>query len=554
MKPKQLAATACVVIGPTDLTGQVMSALNEKGVKTRCFPSSIPPQKIGGACADEKRIKLIAIFTRGLPDFGISLIRGCKDAFGGAPIQIFQEGEKQKRETALLKDFGVQFVHSELAVSVSTAMNILRKRCEGDESLPDITTPYRHRVKLDAGIETLLADIADSGGVDDAEDIRAEKRDEKPAVLKDTAGTPIHRFPTREERKLKASEPKREPPPLPAKQGEVKQKAPRKVQKPPKKVSVPRHLRKHPHLPNDLAEPVKDWRPILKRVKQAMANARYVIIDPVQALPMPGQPRVYFHEASLKELADSIAEIGQFVPGIIRRVPRKGGVEYQVLDGERRWRAVMYAKVNVYKAMLVEIDDEAAPFVIASIANFNREGHTHLEISDAIERLHVGLGMPMPEVAKMYGIVVGWAYQLHQLQKLHPLIRNLLDPNLKRRERLGLIAAIAISKGDLTVQEEALKKYQRGEVTLKGLRRYMLDVSEKTGTYIRRRRKEPARILESALRQAGAISRMGKDLGDFLREGDNLKMLTQSEGGVEKIIATLQGATEALAICRTFIK
>lgn len=552
MKPKQPVATACVVIGPTDLTGQVMSALNEKGVKTRCFPSSIPPQKIGGACADEKRIKLIAIFTRGLPDFGISLIRGCKDAFGGAPIQIFQEGEKQKRETALLKDFGVQFVHSELAVSVSTAMNILRKRCEGDESLPDITTPYRHRVKFDAGIETLLADIADSGDVDDAglEDVR----EEKPAVPKDAVNVAIHRFPTREKRKLKASEPKREPPPSPAKQREVKQKASRKVQKPPKKVSVPRHLRKHPHLPNDLAEPVKDWRPILKRVKQAMANARYVTIDPVQALPMPGQPRVYFHEASLKELADSIAEIGQFVPGIIRRVPRKGGVEYQVLDGERRWRAVMYAKVDVYKAMLVEIDDEAAPFVIASIANFNREGHTDLEKSDAIERLHVGLGMPMPEVAKMYGIAVGWAYQLHQLQKLHPLIRNLLDPNLKRRERLGLIAAIAISKGDLTVQEDALKKYQRGEVTLKGLRRYMLEVSEKAGTYIRRRRKEPSRILESALSQVGAILRMSKDLGDFLREGDNLKILAQSEGATEKVVGTLQSATEAIAVSCSLMK
>lgn len=525
MKPKvQKKMTECVVIGPTDFAGQVMAQLNQRDHPTRCFPPGIPSENLRKACDSDTGIKLVAVFTRGLPDHGKSLIHVCKSAFGdGVPIQVFQEGRDRPTEASIIK-CGAQYVHSEMAISLHTAVGILKRRCEGDESLGAITVPRQYR----APSPTITFDPV--SGRDGPE---SEDDDE----ILDDSGDRGRGVTSQKQTRSSASA-------LPA--GSTKPSCERAAEP-----SVPKSLLIKPAAISSAGSigSGKVWKAILDRVKQAMANAEYIIIHPSKALPMPDQPRAYFNEESLQELAVSISEIGQFVPGIVRRFTGNGNAEYQVLDGERRWRAITLANIGIYKAMLVEIDDEAAPFVIASIANFNREGHTHIEISDAIERLHVGLGMPMPEVAKMYGIAEGWAYQLHQLQKLHPQIRNMLDSHLSRRKRLGVIAAIAIAKGDVSVQEKALEKYQSGAITLKGLRQYMVDLSEESGTYIRKRRRKPSRIAESALRQAGSLLRGGLDLAGYLGSADTLRLLSQRDGAGEEVADILKKAVEEIERC-----
>lgn len=252
-------------------------------------------------------------------------------------------------------------------------------------------------------------------------------------------------------------------------------------------------------------EPTPEWEAVLDRVQRAMANAEFVKIDPKRLRPMKGQPREFFDESELTELSRSIVRVGQFQPGIIRRnVPKVKGTDREILDGERRWRSVILGNVAIYKAMELVIDDEAAPFVIASIANFNRAGHTHMEISNAINRLHAGLKMPVPVVAKMYNITPFWAYELMGLQKLHPSIRKLLDPHLTQDKRLPITAAMQVSKLDQSVQSELVSHYLSGVTTLKGLRREALAIAERSGTYIRKQTEsnQPARKLHSADRKS----------------------------------------------------
>lgn len=293
------------------------------------------------------------------------------------------------------------------------------------------------------------------------------------------------------------------------------------------------------------------WKPLFGRVQKAMGNAEYVKVDPARIRPMPNQPREWFDQHALLELSQSIVEVGQFQPGIIRKVEAADGIEYEILDGERRWRAIILGKVPEYKAMLVEIDDEAAPFVIASIANFNRADHTHMELSNAIERLHNGLGMPIPVVAKLYTMTEHWAYQLHGLQKLHPRFRNLIDPRLQKNKRLPITAAIQVSKLEQSVQVQLVDTFRAGGVTLKGLRKKAVDIAQQTGTYIRQREADqPARKLKPIGKLPIAVVRTLTDLHALLDEKGMAALLRNNPEAASQALAVLDRASELLNKCR----
>ncbi|MEO7751345.1 MAG: ParB/RepB/Spo0J family partition protein, partial [Sphingomicrobium sp.] len=68
--------------------------------------------------------------------------------------------------------------------------------------------------------------------------------------------------------------------------------------------------------------------------------------------PNPSQPRVQFDEAALEELADSIRQRGVLQPILLR----PAGDDYEIVAGERRWRAAQRAKLHAIPAMVREID------------------------------------------------------------------------------------------------------------------------------------------------------------------------------------------------------
>ena len=79
---------------------------------------------------------------------------------------------------------------------------------------------------------------------------------------------------------------------------------------------------------------------------------------PVGAIrPLPGQPRRHFDETAIAELADSIGLRGLLQPIIVRRAPDGDG--YQLVAGERRWRAAQRAGLHQIPALVRELDDAA---------------------------------------------------------------------------------------------------------------------------------------------------------------------------------------------------
>ncbi len=119
---------------------------------------------------------------------------------------------------------------------------------------------------------------------------------------------------------------------------------------------------------------------------------------PVSAIePLPGQPRRHFDEAALDELAESIAARGVIQPVIVR--PLAGG-RYQLVAGERRWRAAQRARLHEIPALVRELDEREV-MALALIENIQREDLNPVEEARAYQRLAEHEEMTQADIAKL---------------------------------------------------------------------------------------------------------------------------------------------------------
>ena len=112
--------------------------------------------------------------------------------------------------------------------------------------------------------------------------------------------------------------------------------------------------------------------------------------------PTPNQPRVQFKEEAIDELADSIAERGVLQPILVR--PHDDG--FEIVAGERRWRAAQRARLHTIPALVREIDDSTAA-EIALIENVQREDLNAIEEAEGFRQLIVRHGHTQDNVAKL---------------------------------------------------------------------------------------------------------------------------------------------------------
>jgi ParB family transcriptional regulator, chromosome partitioning protein len=115
--------------------------------------------------------------------------------------------------------------------------------------------------------------------------------------------------------------------------------------------------------------------------------------------PNPSQPRKRFDEASLGALAASVAERGMLQPVLVR--PRPGG-SYELVAGERRWRAARLAGLDTMPA-LVQQRDDGATLEAALVENMAREDLNPVEAARAVAALVEELGLTREEVGRRVG-------------------------------------------------------------------------------------------------------------------------------------------------------
>ncbi|OHA89092.1 MAG: hypothetical protein A2741_01700 [Candidatus Zambryskibacteria bacterium RIFCSPHIGHO2_01_FULL_43_27] len=295
------------------------------------------------------------------------------------------------------------------------------------------------------------------------------------------------------------------------------------------------------------------WVTLLAKARKALETGELVTVSPDKIRRMEGQPRTYFNQNSISLLADSMESVGQWQPGTIRRVKAGAPIEFELLDGERRWRAALHKKLP-YRALLVDVEDEAVPYIVAAVANFNRENHTPIEISDAIERLSQ-MRIPLKEIASVLGLSENWAGRIHGLQRLHPKVREMLDPTLPKEKTLPVLAAIEISRHEQRFQLQLANRILSRKVSLKILRAEAAKVSKAGGGYIRAQRSEPVRVWQSVQSLSRQALRVLTDLEFTLKGNGSFTAIDQrSKSEIRRVLDSLEEAAKKGDKCQQLIK
>ncbi|WP_292063893.1 ParB/RepB/Spo0J family partition protein [Brevundimonas sp. UBA7664] len=127
-----------------------------------------------------------------------------------------------------------------------------------------------------------------------------------------------------------------------------------------------------------------------------------VQMAPIESLkPNPDQPRKIFDRDDLEELAASIRDKGVLQPILVRSHPKEDGV-WQIIAGERRWRAAQMARLTEAPIIVKEMDDVAV-FEVAIIENVQRADLNPLEEADAYRLLMDRFGRTQDAVAGVVG-------------------------------------------------------------------------------------------------------------------------------------------------------
>lgn len=153
-------------------------------------------------------------------------------------------------------------------------------------------------------------------------------------------------------------------------------------------------------------------------VEAQRVREKFFICPIMDISPNKAQPRKSFDEASLKELSDSIREKGVIEPLIVRR-----GVEgYELVAGERRWRASRMAGLNEVPAVIIDATDEES-LELAIIENIQREDLNAIEEAEAYRSL-MGFGLSQEDVAKKVGKERATVANYLRLLKLPPEVKE----------------------------------------------------------------------------------------------------------------------------------
>ncbi|HET7520556.1 MAG TPA: ParB/RepB/Spo0J family partition protein [Candidatus Limnocylindria bacterium] len=280
------------------------------------------------------------------------------------------------------------------------------------------------------------------------------------------------------------------------------------------------------------------------------AQIREVPVEKI--LPNPAQPRLSYEEDSLTELADSIREHGVLQPILVRPV----GSQYELIAGERRWRASRLAQRETIPAIVAEFDEETA-LEVSIIENLQREDVSPLEEA-AMFRKMTDLGYSVRQLAQKIGKDKGYVENRMRLADAPPEIRELVSV---RKDTLSHAYEL-MRISDERTRRRLAKKVAAGELTLAKLRVLTGSAPEGEGDKPKRRAKtvagevavaKAARAADDALHNnRGKLADAVDELVDLLRQPEVIEQIpdTNRDNLARYLTVTKLKLENAIAIIR----
>src|SRR5215471_1134717 len=178
--------------------------------------------------------------------------------------------------------------------------------------------------------------------------------------------------------------------------------------------------------------------------------------------PSPYQPRTRFREEALDELARSIKASGIIQPLVLRPI----GSHFQLIAGERRWRAAQRAGLTTVSAIVRQVPDELA-LEMTLVENIQREDLNPIEAARAFQRLMDEFGMTQEEVAERTGKKRETVANATRLLNLEPGIQNWIEEG----NLTGGHGRALLSVGDHLLRMRYASKAARGGLTVRQIER-----------------------------------------------------------------------------------
>lgn len=152
-------------------------------------------------------------------------------------------------------------------------------------------------------------------------------------------------------------------------------------------------------------------------------SGRGVLELPIEeVLPGDAQPRQVFSEAALEELAASIREHGVLQPILVRK---RGPQQYEIVAGERRWRAAQKAGLKTIACLVTDVA-ERDTLTLALVENLQRQDLNPIEEAEAFQRLHEELGFSQADIARAVGKDRSTVANALRLLKLPERVRQMV--------------------------------------------------------------------------------------------------------------------------------
>ncbi len=181
------------------------------------------------------------------------------------------------------------------------------------------------------------------------------------------------------------------------------------------------------------------------------------------------QPRKDINPEKLQELADSIRAQGIIQPIVVRKL---GQDSYEIVAGERRWRAAQLAGLADVPVVIKDIDDRSA-MAIALIENIQREDLNPLEEADALKRLIDEFTMTHQQIADAVGKSRTTITNLLRLIDLHPDVKTLLQD---KQLEMGHARALLALEGERQIT--AAQKIVKDGLTVRAAERLIKETQE----------------------------------------------------------------------------
>ena len=184
------------------------------------------------------------------------------------------------------------------------------------------------------------------------------------------------------------------------------------------------------------------------RADDENSNQRILSIPVDKITRNKDQPRQVFFNESLESMASSIKENGQLAPIIVR----KGKDGYELIAGERRWRAMQSIREDMIDAIVMDVTDKESA-LIAIVENVQREQLNAIEEAEALNKLNIEYDMTHDDIAKYTGKSRSHITNILRLNTLASYVKLKLADGL-----IEMGHARAVLSLDVTQQESIIKQ------------------------------------------------------------------------------------------------